>query len=190
MIVHITKTYGKNKWANIDKVIFKCGNSVVKNLPAMLEMYEMWVWSRVGNTLDEDMAIHSSILARKISWTVEPGGLWSIGSKSVGHNWSNLHAHTAITIIYAYEFKPGKKDSIDNIINLCDCRGLPKDPTKHMDIISNCWLKIFFKKNTFLWLNQNLKKSNKYLSILHFKNYKSSLRKINWKVKTFNTFLK
>ena len=37
-----------------------------------------------------------------------------------------------------------------NIINICDCRGLPKDPTKHMDIISNCWLKIFFKKNTFL----------------------------------------
>ena len=58
--------------------------------------------------------------------------------------------HTAVTIIYAYEFKPGNKDSIDNIINLCDCSGLPKDPTKHMDIISNCWLKILFKKNTFL----------------------------------------
>lgn len=120
------------------------------------------MWTRsLGweNTLEESVAIHSSILASRISWTVEPGGLWSIGSQRVGHKWSKLaHKHTAITIIYAYEVKPGNKDSIDNVINLCDCRGLPKDFTKHMDTISKCWLKILFKKNNFLWLHQNLKK--------------------------------
>ena len=36
------------------------------------------------------MAIHSSILAWRISWTEEPGGLQSMASQRRGHNWSNL----------------------------------------------------------------------------------------------------
>ena len=36
------------------------------------------------------MATHSKILAWRIPWTEEPGGLWSIGLQRVGHNWSNL----------------------------------------------------------------------------------------------------
>ena len=39
---------------------------------------------------EEGMATHSSILAWRISWTEEPGRLWSIGSQTVGHDWSNL----------------------------------------------------------------------------------------------------
>ena len=39
------------------------------------------------------MATHSSILAWKISWTEEPGGLWSMGSQRVRHNWVNEHAY-------------------------------------------------------------------------------------------------
>ena len=34
------------------------------------------------------MATHSSILARKIPWTEELGGLQSVGSEGVGHNWA------------------------------------------------------------------------------------------------------
>ena len=37
-----------------------------------------------GRSLEEDMAIHSSILAWRIPWTEEPGGLQSIGSQRVG----------------------------------------------------------------------------------------------------------
>ena len=37
--------------------------------------------------LEEGMATHSSILAWKIPWTEEPGGLQSVGSQTVGHNW-------------------------------------------------------------------------------------------------------
>ena len=33
---------------------------------------------------------HSSILAWKILWTEEPGGLQPIGSQKIGHNWSDL----------------------------------------------------------------------------------------------------
>ena len=40
--------------------------------------------------LEEEMATHSSNLAWKIPWTEEPGGLQSIGSQRVGHNWNDL----------------------------------------------------------------------------------------------------
>ena len=56
----------------------------VKNPPAMRET---WVRS-LGweDPLQEDMATHSSILAWRIPWTEEPGGLQSTGSQRVGHN--------------------------------------------------------------------------------------------------------
>ena len=37
-------------------------------------------------TSEKEIAIHSSILAWRILWTEEPGGLESIGSQKVGHN--------------------------------------------------------------------------------------------------------
>ena len=47
----------------------------------------MWVQS-LGqkDPLEKEVAIYSSILAWKIPWTKEPGGLQSMGSQSVGHN--------------------------------------------------------------------------------------------------------
>ena len=36
--------------------------------------------------LEEEMAIHPGILAWRISWTEEPGGLQSMGSQRVRHN--------------------------------------------------------------------------------------------------------
>ena len=47
---------------------------VVKNPPAMQELQEVWVQS-LGqeDPLEEEMATHSSILARIIPWTEEPG---------------------------------------------------------------------------------------------------------------------
>ena len=57
---------------SINAVGFPCG-SVVKNLPAM---QEMWVQS-LGweDSLEEGMATHCSILARRISWTEDLGGI-------------------------------------------------------------------------------------------------------------------
>ena len=50
-------------------------------------MEETWVQS-LGweDALEKEMATHSSILAWKISWTEEPGGLQSMGSQRVGHD--------------------------------------------------------------------------------------------------------
>ena len=56
----------------------------VKNLPAMQETR---VQSLGGEEpLEKGMATHSSILAWRIPWTEEPGGLQSMGSQRVGHN--------------------------------------------------------------------------------------------------------
>ena len=57
---------------------------MVKNLPAMLEI---WVQS-LGreDPLEQGMATHSSILAWRIPWTEEPGGLQFMGLQRVGHN--------------------------------------------------------------------------------------------------------
>ena len=58
--------------------------SAVKNPPAMLELQEAWVgllgWE---DPLEEGMATHSSILACRIPWTEEPGGLQSCGRKEL-----------------------------------------------------------------------------------------------------------
>ena len=60
---------------------------VVKNLPAMQEPQETCVQS-LGreDPLGKEMATHSSILAWKIPWTEEVGGLQPMGSERVRHN--------------------------------------------------------------------------------------------------------
>ena len=52
-------------------------------------MRETWVQS-LGreDPLEKEMATHSSILAWRIPWTEEPGGLQSMGSQSVGYDWA------------------------------------------------------------------------------------------------------
>jgi len=61
--------------------------SAVKNPPAMQEPQETWVqFLGQEDPLEEGMASHSSILAWRIPWTEEPGGLQSIGYQRVGYN--------------------------------------------------------------------------------------------------------
>ena len=47
------------------------------------------------HALEKAMAPHSSTLAWKLPWTEELGGLLSLGSHRVGHNWSDLAAAAA-----------------------------------------------------------------------------------------------
>ena len=47
------------------------------------------------HALEKEMATHSSVLAWRIPGTAEPGGLPSMESHRVGHNWSNLAAAAA-----------------------------------------------------------------------------------------------
>ena len=59
--------------------------SVVKSLPAGQEIQETQVRSPgQEDPLEEGTAAHSAILAGKIPWAEEPGGLQSMGSQIVG----------------------------------------------------------------------------------------------------------
>ena len=63
---------------------------LVKNPPAV---QETWVRS-LGreDTMEKEMATHSSTLAWKIPWTEEPCWLQSMGLQRVGHDWAtSLH---------------------------------------------------------------------------------------------------
>ena len=57
---------------------------MVKNPPAM---WETWVrFLGREDPLEKAMATHSSILAWRIPWTEEPGGLQSMGLQRFGHD--------------------------------------------------------------------------------------------------------
>ena len=70
------------------------------------------------HTLEKEMATHSSVLAWRIPGTGEPGGLLSMGSHRVGHDWSDLAAAAAhlrslsfffLSFIFSFLFSPSSK---------------------------------------------------------------------------------
>ena len=64
--------------------LYHCRAQLVKNLPAVQETrVRSLAWE---DTLEKEMATHSSILAWKISWTEEPGGVQSMGLQRVGQD--------------------------------------------------------------------------------------------------------
>ena len=70
----------------------------LKHLPVM---QETWVRS-LGqeDPLEKEVATHSSILAWRIPWTEESGGLQSTGSQRVGHD-------RASDLIYLFNYRGG-----------------------------------------------------------------------------------
>ena len=69
--------------------------------------------------LEKAMAPHSSILAGRIPWMEEPGGLLSMGSHRVRHDWSDLAAAAA-----AIDF-PGGSDGKASAYNAGDPGSIP-----------------------------------------------------------------
>ena len=68
---------------------------MVKNSSAM---QKTWVWS-LGwdDLLEKEMATHFSILAWRVPWTKEPGGLQSMGVQRIGHDWVTNSTQSAKT---------------------------------------------------------------------------------------------
>ena len=63
---------------------------VVKNPPAKAgDVRDVGLIPGSGRSPEEEMAPHSGILARRISWTEEPGKLESLGSQRVRHDWAS-----------------------------------------------------------------------------------------------------
>ena len=84
-------------------------------------------WTQLSNftftfhfpALEKEMPTHSSVLAWRIPGTGEPGGLPSMGSHRVGHDWSDLAAAAAVgwtpTLTNTCWFKYRKKRCQNNI---------------------------------------------------------------------------
>ena len=88
---------------------------------ARLPMQEMWVQS-LGqeDPLEQDMATHSSVLAWRIPWTEEPGGLQSMGSQRLGHDLGTKQLEVRI--------KQSCPWSISHQMQLIDTPSIPGSP--------------------------------------------------------------
>ena len=69
------------------KVVVLWASLVAQSLKHLPAMWETWIRS-LGweDPLEKEMATYSSILAWRIPWTEEPGGLQSMGSQRVRHD--------------------------------------------------------------------------------------------------------
>ena len=71
-------------WKSLEPIWAFLVAQMVKNLPAVQEIQVQSLgWE---DPLEKGMATHSSILARRILWTEEPGGLLSLGLPGVRHS--------------------------------------------------------------------------------------------------------
>ena len=71
---------------------------VVKNLPAK---QETWVRSLSwDDPLEKEMATHASILAWRIPWTEEPGGLQSKGLRKARHDLETNQQQQSIPMLF------------------------------------------------------------------------------------------
>jgi len=67
--------------------------------------------------LEKGMATYSSILAWKISWTEEPGGLQSMGLQRVGHDWATDTFQTSYPLVQLIKInKQTKKEHFNLVI--------------------------------------------------------------------------
>ena len=94
------------------------------------------------------MATHSSVLAWRIPGMGEPGGLPSMGSHKVGHNWNDLAAAAAAKLEGKENTKKSPKPMLlrkwVNIIN----NYLRKSPTQHVAIIIWKFWSVVKKRNS------------------------------------------
>ena len=82
--------YRKERDTHVTSIRASLVAQMGKNPPAMRET---WVWS-LGweDPLEEGMAMHSSILAWRIPGIEEPGGLYTMESQRVRHDWATHHS--------------------------------------------------------------------------------------------------
>ena len=80
----------------IRKIIIKLYGFRIIFWECFLIMLNFFNKYRCGYQQEKEMATHSSILAWRILWAEEPGGLLSVGLHRVGHNWKWLSMHACI----------------------------------------------------------------------------------------------
>ena len=77
----------ENNFQRLNVALNRYLSLVAQTLKCLPAMWKTWVqFLGREDPLEKEMAIHSSILARKIPWTEKPDRLQSMGSQRVGHD--------------------------------------------------------------------------------------------------------
>ena len=90
-----TEQHNYSIWTAQRKYTEKEKNRVSGNCGTIAEKSNIHIIGVLEGEMEKEMATHSSILAWRIPWTEEPGGLPSMESHRVGHDWSDLAAAAA-----------------------------------------------------------------------------------------------
>ena len=117
-----TATFGLDWDWLVDSSIFTCSRQNSANAyPSSLP----WLFSSLGTAVTEKaMAPHSSALAWKIPWMEEPGGLQSMGSLRVRHDWAtSLSLFTFMLWRRKWQptpvFLPGQSQGRGSLVGCC-----------------------------------------------------------------------
>ena len=81
-------------WGSKITAVGECSHEIKRHL-----LLGRKIMTNLDNILEKEMATQSSVLAWGIPGTGEPGGLPSMGSHRVRHDWSNLAAAAADNIL-------------------------------------------------------------------------------------------
>ena len=74
-----------------------------KILTVSIQRLSDFIFTFHFHALEKEVVTHSTVLAWRIPGTGDPGGLPSMGSRRVGHNWSDLAA-AAVAAVYMFRF--------------------------------------------------------------------------------------
>ena len=132
----------------------------------------MQVWSLgQGDPLEKEMAIHSSILAWRIPWTVEPGRLQSIGSQRVRHDWAtSLSLSWILIIIFPPSFSGRYQKHLENAKRI----GIKKAISANISM-GTAFLLIYASYALAFWYGSTLVIAKEYtignaITVSHFPN--------------------
>ena len=120
----------------------------LKCLPAMQETRLRSLSQE--DPLEKEMATHSSILAWRIPWREEPGGLQSMGSQRVGHSWANSLTHS-LTQCECY---------------LNSCQNMSNSSTAFWNFLESLFLEYFWSPVGWIYACTTCGLDNKMLTVL------------------------
>ena len=84
-----------------------------------VNIFFFFLHTDVQFSLEKEMATHSSVLAWRIPGMGEPGGLPSMGSHRVGHDWSDLAAAAAVQFFWQNLLRKKCPFSTELSLHLC-----------------------------------------------------------------------
>ena len=97
---------------------------LVKNLPVVQETQVQFLG--YDDALEKEMATHSLVLAWRIPWTEEPGGLQSMGLQRVGHDLATKPTNLYMYIHFLFRY------GLHRILTIVPCalqQGLAAQPS-------------------------------------------------------------